>query len=211
MCSASYPKLKILSFLIALFITLSLLTSSCKNTSEPNKTTNQIKQSNQLLNYTKSLSSLIRVPINKKNISVSVSKSKYMLTLKYKNIAIKQYPIVLGRDPINDKVKEGDKRTPEGIFKIKMLYPHKSWSKFLWIDYPNKNSWKKHNKAKEKGLIDQNSSIGGEVGIHGTPEGDDYLIKEGVNWTAGCISLKRKDVDEIYNYCTVGTPVTISH
>ncbi|MGN6166026.1 MAG: L,D-transpeptidase family protein, partial [Flavisolibacter sp.] len=29
------------------------------------------------------------------------------------------------------------------------------------------------------------------------------------NWTDGCISLKNGDVEDLYNYIPIGTPVTI--
>ena len=47
------------------------------------------------------------------------------------------------------------------------------------------------------------------MGIHGTPEGGDYLIDNKVNWTWGCISLNRKDVDEIYPYIKKSTEIII--
>jgi hypothetical protein len=31
---------------------------------------------------------------------------------------------------------------------IKDMYPHESWSKFLWLDYPTTQSWRKHIKYR---------------------------------------------------------------
>ncbi|MFT5618326.1 MAG: lipoprotein-anchoring transpeptidase ErfK/SrfK, partial [Arenicella sp.] len=87
--------------------------------------------------------------------------------------------------------------------------PHKSWAKFLWLDYPNKESWKKHRQAKANGTIPQNATIGGEIGIHGVPEGYDHAIAQKQNWTLGCISLTRPAINEIYNYVKAGTVVEI--
>lgn len=87
------------------------------------------------------------------------------------------------------------------------LYPHPGWSKFLWLDYPNKYSWRKHFQAKLAGKINWNDSIGSEIGIHGTPS--DNLIEKKENWTLGCISLKNKDVDELYQVVQAGTEVEI--
>lgn len=105
---------------------------------------------------------------------------------------------------------QGDQCTPEGTFTIRDYYPHKSWSKFIWIDYPNEASWEKHAFAKEKGQIPEDAKIGGEIGIHGVPEGYDYAIRDKYNWTLGCISLTNKDVNEIYTYVFTGMVVTIS-
>ena len=104
---------------------------------------------------------------------------------------------------------QGDQCTPEGIFKVLSKYPHKSWSKFIWIDYPNAESWRKHNRAKQKGEIPKDAKIGGEIGIHGVPNGTDFLIDLKRNWTLGCIAMKNKDVNELYPYVKKNTLVTI--
>lgn len=122
---------------------------------------------------------------------------------------IKQYSVVLGTNPIDDKRIQGDRCTPEGTFHIVTKYPHKNWRKFIWIDYPNADSKRKFKKAKSNGEIPKDAKIGGEVGIHGTPEDGDYLINHKVNWTWGCISLKREDVDEIYPYIKKCTEIII--
>ena len=43
------------------------------------------------------------------------------------------------------------------------------------------------------------------------PEGMDDLIDAGKNWTLGCISLKNKDVNEIYSVVRKGSRVVIKH
>lgn len=147
--------------------------------------------------------------LNKKDLSLHIHKTNFVLAVKSKVEKIKEYPIVLGANPVDDKRMEGDRCTPEGTFKVRDFYPHKSWSKFIWIDYPTKESWKKHNKAKSNNKIPQNATIGGEIGIHGVPANRDNLIDDGVNWTWGCISLKNKDVNEIYNVTYKGMEVKI--
>jgi len=165
---------------------------------------------NKLVNYNISLEKLIdSLKLNKMHVRIHVSKLKYQLSITIDSKIIKTYPIVLGTDPHNDKLREGDRCTPEGKFKIKAMYPHKSWSKFIWFDYPNDNSYKKHNLAKKNKLIPQNSTIGGDVGIHGVPNGADYFIDTRQNWTWGCVSLKNKDINEIYKFVFVGMIVEI--
>ncbi len=146
---------------------------------------------------------------NKQNISVLIEKAKYRLTVYYDRKPIKSYPIVLGSAPTGDKLREGDRKTPEGIFRIRDLYPHDSWSKFMWLDYPNKDSWRKHLQAKRTGKLDMTATIGGEVGIHGVPDGQDAWVDAQQNWTWGCPSLKNKDIDELYSVAQVGTIVEI--
>jgi len=147
--------------------------------------------------------------IDSKSLRISIVKSKYELSVWSGKIKLKTYPVVFGPNPVDDKLRQGDMCTPEGMFKIKSKYPHASWSKFMWIDYPNAASWKKHNEAKQKGIIPADAKIGGDVGIHGVPKGCDYAIDQRQNWTFGCISLKNKDVNEIYEVVSVNTVVEI--
>jgi murein L,D-transpeptidase YafK len=147
--------------------------------------------------------------INKASISILIEKSKHRLTIYRDKQPIKSYPIVLGDNPKGDKFIEGDRRTPEGILHIQDLYPHPQWSKFLWLDYPNADSWRKHLSAKQTGKIPWYTSIGRDVGIHGVPIKSEDLIDKQINWTWGCISLKNADVDEIYLVSRAGTLVEI--
>lgn len=161
-----------------------------------------------LINYDRPITELVTA-IDKSQTTILIEKSKYRLTLYYQEQPIKSYPVVFGSNPQGDKLKEGDYKTPEGIFKIRDLYPHSSWSKFIWLDYPNQDSWNKHLQAKKAGKIAYSARIGSEIGIHGVPANGDYLIDEVNNWTWGCISLKNQDVDELYATIQVGTTVKI--
>lgn len=143
------------------------------------------------------------------DIWIYIDKSDMQLLIKHDTSTIKTYPVVLGGNPVGDKRMEGDQKTPEGEFALRSIYPHKKWSKFLWVNYPTDESWKKFNAAKANGEIPQDASIGGEIGIHGVPEGYDALIDEMQNWTLGCISLKNVHIDEIFDAVKVGTKVVI--
>ncbi len=118
--------------------------------------------------------------------------------------------MVFGSNPTGDKLREGDEKTPEGIYHIRDLYPHADWAKFIWLDYPTSQSWRKHFQAKLTGEINFLLPIGGEIGIHGVPKGGDNLIDERSNWTWGCVSLKNDDVNEIYQFVKQGTLVEIT-
>ena len=54
------------------------------------------------------------------------------------------------------------------------------------------------------GTIPDGADIGGELGIHGVPEGRDDWIVQGVDWTWGCIALRNADLDEIYPHIRPG-------
>jgi murein L,D-transpeptidase YafK len=142
-------------------------------------------------------------------VSILVEKSKYKLTVFYNNQPVKSYPIVLGSAPVGDKRAEGDRKTPEGIYRVRDRYPHPQWSKFIWLDYPTQQDWQEHSQAKLAGEIAPDATIGSEVGIHGVPNGLDDAIDRRSNWTWGCISLKNKDINEIYEVVTQGTLIEI--
>ena len=172
----------------------------------------EARAGNELLNKNKAIASLINFKkLDKKAIAIVIEKSKYKLTVYYQKKPIKAYAIVLGANPKDDKLRAGDKRTPEGIFHVKDLYYHSEWSKFIWLDYPNQDSWRKFAQARARGELTTNDAIGGEIGIHGVEKGQDWLIDRQINWTLGCISLKNKDVDEIYLLLQRGTTIEILH
>ncbi len=109
---------------------------------------------------------------------------------------LKTYSVVLGNDPYNDKLCQGDTCTPEGVYRIRAKYPHSKWDYFIWLDYPNNQNWRKFAQAKQAGRLPPDADIGGQVGIHGTEDPSRNL--SGVNWTKGCVSLTNKDLEEIY-------------
>lgn len=113
---------------------------------------------------------------------------------------LKQYPCVLGEAPVGDKFMQGDRRTPEGTFTFRGKRVHDQWHKFIWVDYPNAESWRRFRERQASGLIPAGKDIGGEIGIHGVPDGMDAWIERGQDWTWGCIALRNADVDEIYPY-----------
>ena len=79
----------------------------------------------------------------------------------------------------------------------------------MGLDYPTQESLAKFNRRKQNGEIPSWAKPGGSIGIHGTWPGEDFVIDRYDNWTLGCISMKRPDVQDLYSYVPVGTPVTI--
>ncbi len=143
------------------------------------------------------------------NISIIIDKSDYELSVYDDKGWYATYPVVFGNNSLEDKKVEGDKKTPEGNFRIVNKRVHDKWDRYLGLDYPTPESWDKFKKRKERGEIPENASIGGGIGIHGTWPHEDFVIDKYKNWTLGCISMKREDVEEIYNFTPIGTRVTI--
>ncbi|MFT5778357.1 MAG: murein L,D-transpeptidase YafK [Crocinitomicaceae bacterium] len=145
----------------------------------------------------------------KKDLLILIDKSEYTLKVFHKDSLLITYPCVYGFNAIDDKHQEGDGCTPEGEFKIRSMYAHASWKYFIWVDYPNKESWRRFKERKANGDIEPSGTIGGEIGIHGVPEGMDDLISSKRNWTLGCISLTRADVTDLYKSINTTTTMKI--
>jgi murein L,D-transpeptidase YafK len=133
-------------------------------------------------------------------IRLHVDKSDRAFRVFVDSVELKRYRCVLGEHPVGDKMRQGDRRTPEGTFTFRSKRKHDKWHVFIWIDYPNAESWRRFNTRKAERTIPTDADIGGEVGIHGVPDGMDHWIDQGADWTWGCIALRNADVDEIYPY-----------
>jgi murein L,D-transpeptidase YafK len=154
------------------------------------------------------------VPLGKVDTNktrIVIEKSAYTLKLYEGDRLLRCYPVVLGPDPVHDKMREGDGCTPEGKFHVRTKYDHAKWSKFIWVDYPTAESWERFHRRLKAGEIAVDATIGGEIGIHGTPESREDLISNKQNWTLGCISLTRAHVEELYACIRTGTEIQILH
>ena len=140
---------------------------------------------------------------------IVINKKKYELSVYDSQGWYATYPVVFGNNSLDDKKMEGDRNTPEGAFKINSKRNHEKWYKFMGLDYPTKESLDKFNTRKQRGEIPSYARPGGAIGIHGTWPGEDFVVDRYDNWTLGCISMKRNDVQDLYSYVPVGTPVTI--
>ena len=144
-------------------------------------------------------------------VYILVIKSNYELQVFDKDGWYATYPAVFGSKSLEDKMMEGDRKTPEGIYHILSKRPHEKWDKMMDLDYPTPADQAKFNERKAKGLIPKTARIGDGIAIHGTWAHDDIAVDAYQNWTNGCISLKREDMDEVYQMAPVGTKVIIQH
>jgi murein L,D-transpeptidase YafK len=147
---------------------------------------------------------------------IVVFKSKRQLELYSDGAVVRTYRVGLGLNPIDDKVREGDRATPEGEFYIFTKNPKSAYYLSLGISYPNIEDAERGLRVglvtraqrdqivsaiKKKTAPPQYTALGGLIYIHGNGAGSD--------WTRGCIALENEDVKELYESVNVGTPVTI--
>jgi murein L,D-transpeptidase YafK len=142
-------------------------------------------------------------------IYIVVVKSTYELKVYDKDGWYATYPAVFGNKSLDDKMMEGDRKTPEGEYHIASKRPHEKWDKMMVIDFPTKSDYEKFYDRKAKGLIPKSAKIGSGIAIHGTWAHDDLAVDLYQNWTNGCVALKNEDVDELYEMAPIGTKVTI--
>ena len=119
------------------------------------------------------------------------------------------YPVVFGSKDQGDKMKQGDKKTPNGTYSILLKKIHPKWGKELLLDYPLPEDVEKFKERKKQGLISKNARIGDGIAIHGTRPEEEWTVDSEYNWTDGCISLKYSEMKELYEYIKQGTKVTI--
>lgn len=112
---------------------------------------------------------------------------------------LKVYDIGLGFAPVGHKQFEGDGKTPEGTYLIDRRNPNSEFHLSLGINYPGDPD---RRSAREAGL-----NPGGDIFIHGRPK---KYRKGGRDWTAGCIAVTDREMEDIYAMVRDFTPITIT-
>jgi len=134
---------------------------------------------------------------------VLVKKSERRLYLMRADRIIADYPVKLGLSPKGPKEREGDFRTPEGIYELTRRNQYSDFFLSLELSYPNEAD---RQRARAFGF-----KPGGLIMIHGQPNTPrrppDYYANN--DWTDGCIAVSNADMVEIWLRTTVGTPVEI--
>lgn len=135
--------------------------------------------------------------------SIVVEKSAHRLSLFQRNRSVRTYLVALGEQPVGDKVKRGDFRTPEGRYVIEARNPASRYHRALRISYPDAA-----HRARAKAL---GVSPGGDIMIHGLPARQAYVgaAHRDFDWTEGCIAVTNQEIEEIWSAVPVGTPIHI--
>ena len=134
---------------------------------------------------------------------VTVDKSKRRLYLFANNTVIREFRIALGKQPIGHKLKEGDQRTPEGMYTLGHIMENSQFYRSIHIDYPNQNDQAMANRLT--------LNPGGDIKIHGQKNGEwrSSRYMQSFDWTNGCIALTNAEMDEFLTLVKEGTPIEI--
>lgn len=134
---------------------------------------------------------------------IVVHKKTRTMELMYSGQVVKTYKIALGSEPIGAKTRQGDHRTPEGVYIIDSRNAHSQFHRSLHISYPNAAD---KERARKLGV-----APGGDIYIHGLPNGYGFIgaAHRARDWTDGCIAVTDQEIEEIWILVENGTPVEI--
>lgn len=134
---------------------------------------------------------------------VVVFKSQRVLELRAHGKTFEKFPIALGEHGRGPKQRQGDGRTPEGIYRIDGRSMKTRWTRELHISYPSDDD---RARAREAHV-----DPGGAIYIHGMPA--DYgpfdppmWVKD---WTEGCVAVGNAAIVKIWDAVPDGTPIDI--
>ena len=158
---------------------------------------------------------------------IVVTKSKNLLELFDGPAPVKTYPCLTGTNP-GDKEMEGDRKTPEGHFRIIFKNPKSNYHLSLGLNYPRLEDAQ---RGLASGLISQaqydailaalnadlsqealqkpywSTPLGGEIFIHG--QANRPATAQSKTSSAGCVVVSDLDIEELYEICPLNTPVEI--
>ena len=121
------------------------------------------------------------------------------------NNVVRAYPIAIGRGGLEPKQRQGDHKSPEGLYVIDGRKQNSQFHRALHVSYPNQFD---RQRAKQLGV-----DAGGDIMIHGIQNGLGWIgpIHRIVDWTDGCFAVTDAEIEEIYAAVPDGTPVEIRH
>ena len=134
---------------------------------------------------------------------VVVRKAERRLYLLRGDRVLRTYRVALGLNPVGQKEREGDSRTPEGHYYLTRRNPRSDYFLSIQVSYPNAADMK---RAHRRGW-----APGGSIMVHGLPnelrrEPEYYETRD---WTDGCIALSDADMLEIWLMTPSDAPIDI--
>jgi murein L,D-transpeptidase YafK len=143
------------------------------------------------------------LPLGTRVDRVVIAKAARRLDLRLGQNVIASYEVSLGWNPVGPKEREGDRKTPEGLYRITEHKANSSYHKALRLSYPSEADTA---RARTRGV-----NPGSDIMIHGIRNGLGWLgkIHRVVDWTAGCVALTDAEIDQLWVAVPDGTIVEI--
>src|SRR5215813_8728323 len=123
---------------------------------------------------------------------IVIEKSKRTMSLLEGAKIVKSYKVALGGNPKGAKDRQGDHKTPEGVYAVDAKKLNSQFHKALHVSYPSADD---RERAKRLGV-----NPGGDVEIHGLGAKWGWIGAghRATDWTDGCIAVTNEEIDEIY-------------
>jgi murein L,D-transpeptidase YafK len=133
-----------------------------------------------------------KLPADARADRILIEKSRRQLTLFAGDRPLRTYPVSLGTNPVGPKEREGDRKTPEGLYRVTEHKADSSYHLALRVSYPET---KDIEHAAKLGV-----PPGFDIMIHGCPNGWGFIgrMQRWRDWTAGCIALTNPEIEEIF-------------
>jgi murein L,D-transpeptidase YafK len=134
---------------------------------------------------------------------IVVYKHERKLLLLSHGREVRSYKVALGSEAVGPKTRQGDHRTPEGIYVLDRRNPNSHFYKAFHISYPNSKDLA---AAKKLGV-----SPGSDIMLHGLGKQYAWVGKAHVlhDWTDGCVAVTNEEMDEMWKMVQIGTPIEI--
>jgi murein L,D-transpeptidase YafK len=134
---------------------------------------------------------------------VVVRKSERRLYLMHGGNIVRSYHVSLGLNPIGQKERSGDFRTPEGSYRLEQRNERSDYFLSIKVSYPNETDLRRARAHRW--------DTGGSIMIHGEPNllkhDPDYYLHH--DWTDGCIAVSNADMLEIWMLVPDGVLIDI--
>jgi murein L,D-transpeptidase YafK len=137
--------------------------------------------------------------------------------------AVVEMIAAVSRRDLAPKRLGGDRRTPEGLYRVVAPARDSRFHRFVPIDYPSAADAERAlatgeiSRGDRDRILDAHrrgdpppvdTPLGGEIGLHG--EGEDWRgWTEDTDWTLGCVAVRDEQIDFIAARVVPGTPVEI--
>jgi len=156
-------------------------------------------------------------------LRIEIYKSQFVLILYSGDDVVRVYPVALSGNPIGHKIRMGDKKTPEGRYKV-LKYRSPSYGPSLYVSYPSRadalrgfltgtiayTQFRRIEFAEELTMIPPSDTpLGGKILIH-TVDEMERTCATCENWSMGCIVLEPKDMRELLSVIPWFTPLDLT-
>jgi murein L,D-transpeptidase YafK len=135
--------------------------------------------------------------------SVVVEKSAHRLLLFENGRVQKSYRVSLARGGLAPKRREGDLLVPEGRYMIDSRLERSGFHRALHVSYPDSADAA---RARRTGV-----KPGHSIMVHGIKNGLGWLgrLHRAADWTAGCVAVTNREIEELWSAVPNGTPIVI--